>query len=113
MKASIVNYSLQRLKDPTTKLDEQFIGLMLEIERQYVYMNKHEKVRIDQWSKKLCQNTLNISFKEDRNLYAMLLLDMVLNRQLTEPFNKMPADGPLPALNRNALVFICCLLLNI
>jgi hypothetical protein len=31
------------------KVDEEFIGMMLEIENSYGSLSKHEKVRIEQW----------------------------------------------------------------
>jgi hypothetical protein len=31
------------------KVDEDFVETMLEIEKCYIAMNKHEKVRIEQW----------------------------------------------------------------
>jgi hypothetical protein len=38
----------------------------------------------------------NILWKKHRNMYARLLLGMVLSRNLTEPFDVNPTDGPLP-----------------
>lgn len=31
------------------KADEEFIEIMVEIEKSYLSMTKHEKVRIEQW----------------------------------------------------------------
>lgn len=31
------------------KIDEEFVETMLEIEKSYGFMSKHEKVRIEQW----------------------------------------------------------------
>lgn len=31
------------------RLDEQFIFLMLEVESRYESMNKHERMRVEQW----------------------------------------------------------------
>lgn len=31
------------------KIDEEFVETMLDIEKSYGSMNKHEKVRIEQW----------------------------------------------------------------
>lgn len=71
------------------KLDEEFVYYMLQIESRYASFNKHEKIRIEQWvrprliqAKKLCQVTANVVWKKNRNLYAMLLLDMVLKERL-------------------------------
>jgi len=37
--------------------------------------------------------TSNKEWKRNRNLYAIWLLDMVLNRRLEKPFKKVPPDG--------------------
>jgi hypothetical protein len=37
-------------------------------------------------------------WKKNRNLYAVWLLDMVLNRKLDKPFTKVPGDGNLDML---------------
>lgn len=77
-------------------LDRKFYTMMLEIDKRYqmdTKLQKHEKIRIEQWSRKLCQVTKNTSWKRNRNLYAMWLLDMILNKKLEKPFTKVPADS--------------------
>lgn len=99
--------SAQNLNQNATnisKLDEQFIKIMLEIEKNYVTFSKHEKIRIEQWSKKLCQVTINNLWKQNRNLYALLLLDAIMKGTLPEPFNKIPPEGSLPSLNKHIVV---------
>ena len=78
------------------QLDQDFVDLMLEVENLYNEMNKHEKIRVEQWSKKLCQVTSNLTWKKNRNKYANCLLEMVKLGSLQEPFTKLPPDGPLP-----------------
>ena len=83
------------------ELDNKFVVIMLEIEKRYqssksqvaAGLTKHEKIRIEQWSRKLCQVTNNKEWKRNRNLYAMWLLDMVLNKHLDKPFSKVPPEG--------------------
>ena len=41
----------------------------------------------------MCQVTKNTQWKRNRNLYAIWLLDMVLNKKLEKPFTKVPPDG--------------------
>ena len=91
-------------KDVSTKLDEEFIKIMLEIEKVYGQFNKHDRIRTEQWTKKLCQVTSNFLWKQNRNLYAYLLLDCILKHHLTDPFCKLPPDGPLPSLNKQIVV---------
>jgi len=73
---------------------------MIEVEQLYEKFPKLEKIRIQQWSKKLCQVTTNPAWKRNRNTYAEILLEMVYNNNLEEPFNKIPPEGPLPIINR-------------
>ncbi|OMJ70789.1 hypothetical protein SteCoe_31160 [Stentor coeruleus] len=83
------------------KVDEEFIEIMLEVEKFYDFMSKHEKVRIEQWSKKLCQVTANPVWKKNRNKYAKTLLHLVKLGKLQEPFTKIPPEGPLPQFTGN------------
>ncbi|OMJ87384.1 hypothetical protein SteCoe_10889 [Stentor coeruleus] len=86
------------------KVEEEFIETMLEVEKHYGSMSKHEKVRIEQWSKKLCQITANPLWKKNRNKYAKFLLQLVKIGQLQEPFTKIPPEGPLPQFNGNIYI---------
>jgi hypothetical protein len=91
-------------QDLNAKLDEEFIKVMYDIEKNYADLTKHEKIRVEQWTKKLCQITTNVTWKQNRNLYARLLHHMVLQKRLDEPFAKMPPEGPLPTLNKAVVV---------
>ncbi|CAD8202853.1 unnamed protein product [Paramecium octaurelia] len=81
-------------------MDEEFIKVMLSIEEAYQNLNKHQKIRVEAWTKKLCQVTTNEVWKKNRNLYARILLNQVSKGTLSEPFDKRPPEGPLPKLNR-------------
>jgi len=87
------------------RLDEEFIRLMTEIEKHYTPFNKHERIRVEQWCKKLCQVAINKIWKQNRNHYAFLLLHCILEGTLTEPFNKIPPEDYLPSLNKHAVVY--------
>ena len=63
-------------------------------------MNKYTKIRIESWCKKLCQIINNINWKKTRNLYAIYLLDMIINDRYEEPFTKFAPEGNLPYLSR-------------
>ena len=82
------------------KLDGEFAATMIEIEQLYEKFPKQDKIRIQQWSKKLCQVASNPAWKRNRNLYAEILLDMIYNSNLEEPFSRIPPEGPLPIINR-------------
>ena len=62
-------------------------------------MNKHTKIRIESWCKKLCQIINNINWKKTRNLYAIYLFDMIINDRYEEPFTKFAPEGNLPYLS--------------
>eukprot|EP00825_Cyclidium_porcatum_P008679 TRINITY_DN14332_c0_g1_i2.p1 TRINITY_DN14332_c0_g1~~TRINITY_DN14332_c0_g1_i2.p1 ORF type:complete len:365 (-),score=72.68 TRINITY_DN14332_c0_g1_i2:107-1201(-) len=81
-------------------LDDDFIKTMLVVEQKYQIMTKHEKIRIEQWTEKLCQVTSNIIWKKNRNQYAKQLLENVLHNKLELPFSKMPPEGPLPKFDK-------------
>ena len=76
-------------------LDEVFNTCLLEIDEQKLRFRKHEKIRIDQWVKKLKQVTTNPVWKRNRNLYADLLLEMIYNNNLEAPFSQIPPDTAL------------------
>ncbi|EAR83943.2 hypothetical protein TTHERM_00773530 (macronuclear) [Tetrahymena thermophila SB210] len=82
------------------QLDDEFVNVMLEVEQKYTILSKHERIRIEQWTKKLCTVTTNKIWKKNRNLYAKELLSMVIASKLREPFTRMPPDGPLPKFNK-------------
>lgn len=90
--------------DQGSKLDEEFVKIMLDIEKHYSLFSKHDKIRIEQWSKKLCQITQNPAWQQNRNNYALLLLNCVSSGTLKEPFNKVPPENSLPALNKHIVV---------
>ena len=98
--------SEELLSLPTTKEDQEFVVYMLEIENRYTSLKKHERIRIEQWSRKLCQATTNLVWKKNRNRYAILLLDQVLNNKLEAPFISIPPEGGLKGLQQHEVV-IC------
>ena len=87
-----------------SKLDEEFVRIMTEIDKRYSEFSKHDRIKVEQWSKKLCQVSVNTIWKQNRNLYALLLLDSVIEGSLKDPFNKFPPENYLPSLNKNILV---------
>ncbi len=44
--------------------------------------------------------TDNDDWKKNRNLHAILILDMVLNNKIVEPYNKFPGGNELPLLSK-------------
>jgi hypothetical protein len=83
------------------KYDREFINLILEIEKRYVNMIKHDRLKLENWIKKLCIPTDNIEWKKNRNLHAILMLDMVLNNKLGSPYNKFADDNSIPLLSKS------------
>ena len=70
------------------KYDKEFVNLMLEINNRTENFSKLDKLKINSWVKSLCLPTNNISWKKNRNLYALKLLDNILNSKLEKPFTK-------------------------
>ena len=100
-KTEAIRACQQRLGE---KVDEEFVALMTEINARYQGFSKHQRIRVEQWSRKLCQVTSNLQWKKTRNHYAVSLLDQILNERLDKPFHVAPADGPLPSLSMYAIV---------
>ena len=70
------------------KYDKEFVNLMLEINNRIENFPKLDKLKINSWIKSLCLPTNNIPWKKNRNLYALKLLDNILNYRLEKPFTK-------------------------
>ena len=91
------------MEEAESDLDSKFFKIILEVEKRYSGTGtqlKHEKIRIEQWTRKLCAVTTNKEWKRNRNLYALWLLDQVINKRIERPFTKVPPDGPqLDTLN--------------
>ena len=91
---------MEDLDGITDEYDREFISLMITIEKRSEVLNKHDKLRIKSWCKKLCQVTNNIEWKKNRNLHAICILDSILNEHFEEPYNKFPPEGSVPILNK-------------
>ena len=91
---------MEDLNSITDEYDREFISLMITIEKRSEVLNKHDKLRIKNWCKKLCQVTNNIEWKKNRNLHAICILDSILNEHFEEPYNKFPPEGSVPILNK-------------
>jgi hypothetical protein len=78
--------------------DAIFQTYLEEIERRYVMLTKPERIRVEQWVKKLCEAMPNEYWKKNRNNYAQLLLHMIKINRLEDPFHKLPYGGALMTL---------------
>ena len=79
--------------------DAEFINLMLDIQERIDNFCKSDKLKINSWAKVLCIPTINVEFKKNRNLYAIKLLDNVINGKLEDPFNKFAKDKELKTIS--------------
>ena len=64
-------------------LDDEFVNYMLQIEERYQkYLTHSEASQVEKWSKVLCQMVPveNLGLRQNRNLYVILLLDMILSK---------------------------------
>ena len=78
---------------------------MLQIEERYQrVLSKEDRVIVETWSKVLCQMVEGIKARQNRNLYAVVLLDSIYsNHKVAAIFNK-PAPQQihqLPLLNKS------------
>lgn len=66
------------------------------------------KIKISILIKKIkpFQVTSNLTWKKNRNIYAKLLLENVMEGILYPPFNKMPPDGHLAKFDKYDIVKI-------
>ena len=87
------------LKKFNDDYDAEFVNLMLDIQDRIDNFCKSDKLKINSWAKVLCIPTINVEFKKNRNLYAIKLLDNVLNGKLEDPFNKFAKDKELKTIS--------------
>ena len=66
-------------------------------------LDKYSKLRIDSWCRKISQVTNNHEWKKNRNLHAICLLDMLINKRVEEPYSRLPPEGPLPILSKTLI----------
>jgi hypothetical protein len=66
-------------------------------------LDKYTKLRIDSWCRKISQVINNHEWKKNRNLHAICLLDMLINKRIEEPYSRLPPEGPLPILSKTLI----------
>lgn len=80
-------------------LDLVFISCLQEIEALYRLnlTSKAQRLRVEKWIQKLINIGPNVTWRRDRNSYAKVLLNQIIQKQLSEPFHCLPKEGPLPS----------------
>ena len=78
------------------QMESTFLKCLREIELAYVHLPKILRIRVEKWVEKLAGTGNNPTWRKHRNAFARLLLNMVVTRNLSEPFNVLPPEGPLP-----------------
>ena len=63
-------------------------------------LDKPTKLRINNWCKKFSQIANNLEWRKNRNLHAINLLNMLINKRIDEPYNKKPDEEPLSLLSK-------------
>lgn len=71
-----------------TLYDIEFLGLMQEIYDRIDNFGKGDQLKINSWVKTLMIPTKSIEWKKNRNLYAIVLIDQMIQKRLEEPFLK-------------------------
>ena len=71
-----------------SKYDNEFIGLLNEIGLRFEKFNKCDILKIKSWINILMMPCKSNIDKKNRNLYAILLINQMINGKLEEPFIK-------------------------
>ena len=71
-----------------SKYDNEFLGLLNEIGMRLPNFNKHDKLKIKSWINLLTIPCDTNETKKNRNLYAIKLINQMINGKLEEPFTK-------------------------
>jgi len=71
-----------------SKYDNEFIGLLNEIGIRLQKFDKCDNLKIKSWINLLMMPTKSNMDKKNRNLYAILLINQMVNGKLEEPFVK-------------------------
>ena len=71
-----------------SKYDNEFLGLLNEIGMRLTNFNKHDKLKIKSWINLLTIPCDTNDTKKNRNLYAIKLINQMINGKLEEPFTK-------------------------
>ena len=71
-----------------SKYDNEFLGLLNEIGIRLTNFNKHDKLKIKSWINLLTIPCDTNETKKNRNLYAIKLINQMINGKLEEPFTK-------------------------
>ena len=71
-----------------SKYDNEFIGLLNEIGIRFEKFNKCDVLKIKSWINILMMPCKSDIDKKNRNLYAILLINQMINGKLEEPFIK-------------------------
>ena len=82
----------------STSTDAAFYRMARDIEARKASLDKSRRHRVECWLRVLCRRTENMAWKQNRNLYARLLVNMLAAGKLDFPFDKRPEDGPLKTL---------------
>lgn len=77
---------------------KQYSNLVTSINKTSYLLNKHDSIRLKHWLDKLATPVTNSIWKQNRNLYLKILLEMTTQGELQKPFNQSPPEGPLPRL---------------
>ena len=75
------------------KYDRELFNILIEVQKCSQNFSKTDKIKINSWIKSLTIPTNNISWKKNRNLYSIKLLDNILNKRLEKPFTKYVEEG--------------------
>ncbi|XP_046854962.1 centrosomal protein of 112 kDa-like [Xenia sp. Carnegie-2017] len=90
------------------QLDDAFHNMVSNMKPFVLKLDrKSERERMALWIKKLCENPgSSLNSRENRNMYAEVLLSMLKRNIIDEPFCLRPESGPLPTLPKSMSVYM-------
>ncbi|GFS06654.1 centrosomal protein of 112 kDa-like, partial [Elysia marginata] len=92
--------SMESDSDLTFQLDRDFDKHLADMKPHVLKLpQKTERQKSAVWIKKLCEPAgSSITARQNRNMYAKLMLHMLKKGSLHSPFDQRPSDGPLQPL---------------
>jgi len=85
--------------------DTKFLDLLDSIQECMEGIPKQLEIRIRRWVTKFCEPLSSTEWKRNRDAYAELLLNQLLQGDIRQPFDKLPSDGPLGTLSNHLKLY--------
>eukprot|EP00111_Clytia_hemisphaerica_P002603 TCONS_00007398-protein len=89
-------------------LDDDFKQMIEDAKPYVLQLKSKEKDVIAAWIKKLCAGTIQSKTeRKNRNLYAQIMVQILKNGKIKEPFTTAPTAGKLPTIPAYMSKYLC------